>query len=335
MGHRKRHAPRRGSLSYLPKKRARSWIGKTRFWPETNEGPRLLGFAGYKAGMTHLVAMDDQKGSLTYGKEITIPATVIETPPMIVFGIRAYVKSFEGMKTFCEAWMDKPPKDLERLLTLPKKANKDKSLDKIRDSLEKIDEMRLLILSQPRIAKTGRKKPEIIEIKIGGGTIKEQIEYSIEMLGKEIDMSNAFKEGDLVDTIAITIGKGIQGPVKRWGVKRLSHKSRKTVRGVGSIGPWNPAIVMYSVPRAGQMGFHQRTEYNKQILKIDTNGNEISPKGGFVRYGNIDTNYTLLKGSVPGSERRLVMMRYPARPPETEIPAPRIAYVNMESRQGD
>jgi large subunit ribosomal protein L3 len=72
----------------------------------------------------------------------------------------------------------------------------------------------------------------------------------------------------LVDTIAITKGKGIQGPVKRWGIKRLPHKSRKTVRGVGSIGPWTPGTVMYSVPRAGQMGFHQRTEYNKQILKI-------------------------------------------------------------------
>jgi large subunit ribosomal protein L3 len=224
---------------------------------------------------------------------------------------------------------------LERLLTLPKKANKDKSLEKIHESLEKIDEIRLLSLSQPRIANTGRKKPEIIEIKMGGGTIKEQFEHSIEILGKVIDMSNVFKEGDLVDTIAITKGKGIQGPVKRWGVKRLHHKSRKTVRGVGCIGPWNPSIVMYSIPRAGQMGFHQRTEYNKQILKIDTNGNEINPKGGFVKYGNIEANYALLKGSVPGSERRLVMIRYPTRSPKNEIPVPRIEYVNMESRQGD
>jgi large subunit ribosomal protein L3 len=335
MGHRKRNAPKRGSLSYIPKKRAKSWIGKTRFWPATNEGPKLLSFAGYKAGMTHLVAMDDKKGSLTYGKEISVPATVIETPPMIVFGIRTYTKSFKGMKTYCEAWMDNPPKDLDRLLTLPKKARKDELLNKIRNSLDQIDEIRLLILSQPRIAKTGRKKPELIEMKIGGGTIKEQFDYSVEMLGKNIDISNIFKEGDLVDTIAITKGKGIQGPVKRWGVKRLPHKSRKTVRGVGCIGPWNPSVVMYSIPRAGQMGFHQRTEYNKQILKIDAKGNEITPKGDFIRYGKIDTNYALIKGSVPGTERRLVVMRYPARSPETEIPPPKIEYISTKSRQGD
>ncbi len=334
MGHRKKHAPRRGSLSYLPKKRAKSWRGKIRFWPETLEGPRLLGFAGYKAGMTHLIALDEKKGTLTYGKEISLPATVIETPPAIVFGIRAFKKTNEGLKTFCEVCMEKPSKDIERLMTLRKKENKNELLNKMRNSIDEIDDIRLLIMSQPRLAKINKKKPELIEIKVGGGTINQQFEYALEMLGKEINMSNAFKEGEFVDTIAVTLGKGIQGPVKRWGIKRLSHKSRKTVRGVGCIGQWNPSLVMYSVPRAGQMGFHQRTEYNKQILKIDTDGDKITPKGDFIRYGKINTHYALLKGSVPGPERRLVIMRYPARA-SAEIPTPKIEYINMESRQGD
>jgi uncharacterized protein YifN (PemK superfamily) len=54
---------------------------------------------------------------------------------------------------------------------------------------------------------------------------------------------------------------------------------------VGTLGAWTPHTVMYSVPRAGQMGFMQRTEYSKQILKIGEKGVEITPKGGFIRYG--------------------------------------------------
>ena len=47
------------------------------------------------------------------------------------------------------------------------------------------------------------------------------------------------------------------------------------------------------------MGFHQRTEYNKLIMKIGNNGSEITPKGGFLRYGVINTEYVIVKGSVP------------------------------------
>ncbi len=335
MGHRKRHAPKRGSLSYIPRKRAKSWVGKIRFWPDVDEGPKLLGFAGYKAGMTHLIAIDSKKGSLTYGKEISVPATVVETPPMIIYGIRAYLKTDEGLKTFSEAWMEKPPKDVEKILTPPKNVNKNSPLDKIRNSLDKIKEIRLLIMSQPRLARIGYKKPELIEIKVGGGALEEQFEYAKGMLGKEISISSVFKEGQWVDTIAITKGKGIQGPVKRWGVKRRPHKSRKNVRGVGCIGAWTPASVMYSVPRAGQMGFHQRTEYNKQIIKIGDNEAEINPKGSFLGYGAVNAQFALLKGSIPGPSKRLVIMRHPARPPDAEIIVPKIEYISLESRQGD
>lgn len=335
MGHRKKHAPKRGSLSYLPRKRAKSMIGKVRFWPDVDEGPKLLGFVGYKAGMTHVIAMDNKKGSLTYGKEISISATLIETPPTIVFGMRAYSRTDKGLKTFAEAWMEKPPKDIGRLVTIPKEGGKNDSIEKIQKSLDKIEEIRLIIMLQPRLANIGRKKPELIEIKIGGGDIKEQFGYAKESLGKEIRLTNVFKEGEFVDTIAITKGKGIQGPVKRWGIKRLPHKSRKTVRGVGSIGPWTPGTVMYSVPRAGQMGFHQRTEYNKQILRIGDNGSEITPKGTFPHYGIINTQYALLKGSVVGPTKRLVIIRHPARAPSDEITIPKIEHIDLESKQGD
>ncbi len=180
-----------------------------------------------------------------------------------------------------------------------------------------------------------KKKPDLVEIRIGGGTIQEQFEYVKKILGKTISVNEVFKEGQLVDVIGVTKGKGFQGPVKRWGVKILSHKSRKTKRGVAALGPWKPARVLYTVPRAGQMGYHQRTEHNKRILKIGSNGSEVTVKGGFLRYGLIRGPYILLSGSVPGPAKRLIQLRYPARPskrvPETP---PKITYISLESPQG-
>ncbi|MEM2896166.1 MAG: 50S ribosomal protein L3 [Candidatus Bathyarchaeia archaeon] len=335
MGHRKKHAPKRGSLAYLPRVRARRWVGRVRFWPKTNGEPKLLAFSGYKAGMTHITALDTREGSLTYGKEIAIPVTIVETPPMIACAIRAYEETTNGLKTLTETWMEKPPKDLERVLTLPDKFNTEESLKKLESSLDKAKEFRVLVTTQPRLARKGKKIPELIEIKIDGGTIKEQFEYAKKILGKEIRISDVFKEGQWVDVIGITKGKGVQGPVKRWGVKKLLHKSRKKVRGVGTLGPWHPHYVMYSVPRAGQMGFHQRTQYSKQILKIGNEGKEATPKGGFIRYGIVKNDYVMLKGSTLGPAKRSLIMRYATRVKESITPTPRIESINLDSKQGD
>ena len=137
-----------------------------------------------------------------------------------------------------------------------------------------------------------------------------------------------------MDVVAITKGKGFQGPVKRWGIKILPRKSRKTKRGVAAIGPWKPARVLYTVPRAGQMGYHQRTEYNKRILKIGIDGKTITPKGGFLNYGEVKGTYIVVDGSLPGPSKRLVRLRCPVRPPK-KIPEtpPNITYISLESMQ--
>jgi large subunit ribosomal protein L3 len=194
--------------------------------------------------------------------------------------------------------------------------------------------VRILMATQPRLAKRGKKAPDLIEVKIGGGSIKDRFEHAKKLLGTEVKVGDFVKEGQAVDTIGITKGKGIQGPVKRWGIRRKIHKARKTVRQVGSIGGWTPHYVMYSVPRAGQMGFHQRTEYNKLVIKMGNNGSEVTPKGGFIRYGQINSEYVMLKGSVPGTTNRLILMRTATRPPEAEA-APRLEYVSIQSHQGD
>jgi large subunit ribosomal protein L3 len=279
--------------------------------------------------------MDNRQGSLSFGKEIVIPMTILESPPMLACAVRAYTKTYEGYHTFGEAWMEKPSKDFERIISVPEKFMTEEGLKKIEGSLEKIADVRMLMATQPRLAKRGKKAPDLIEVKIGGGSIKERFEYGKKLLGAEVKISDFVKEGEAVDTIGITKGKGIQGPVKRWGIRRKIHKARKTVRQVGSIGGWTPHYVMYSVPRAGQMGFHQRTEYNKLVIKLGNNGSEVTPKGGFLRYGQINSEYVMVKGSVPGTTNRLIVMRVATRPPpETEAGAPKLEYVSMQSPQG-
>ena len=121
-----------------------------------------------------------------------------------------------------------------RLLSLPESINHGERLTKIESSLEKLSEIRILLATQPKIARLGRKTPELLEVKLGGATPREQFEYARNQLGKEVKISDTFKEGDWLDVIGVTKGKGIQGPVKRFGIRRKFHKARKTVRQVGS-----------------------------------------------------------------------------------------------------
>ncbi|HXZ90070.1 MAG TPA: 50S ribosomal protein L3, partial [Candidatus Dormibacteraeota bacterium] len=293
-------------------------------------------FAGFKAGMTYALAIDTRQGSLTFGKEVVIPLTTLEAPPMLACALRAYTKDYKGLRTFGEAWMEQVPKDFERVISVPEKFSTEDGLKKIEGGLDKVADIRLLMATQPRLAKHGVKAPDIVEVRVGGGSVKERFEYGKKLIGQEVKVSDFVKEGQAVDAIGITKGKGIQGPVKRWGIRRKTHKARKTVRQVGSIGGWTPHYVMYSVPRAGQMGFHQRTEYNKMVMKVGNNGSEITPKGGFLRYGIINSDYVALKGSVPGTRNRLVLMRLAMRtPPEAKAPPPKLDYLSIVSIQGD
>lgn len=336
MGHRKTHAPRHGSLAYLPRGRANSLLARIRFWPEIKaDQPKLLGFMGFKAGTTHVFRIEDRKRSPDFGKEVMRAATVLETPPMIVCALRAYARDAYGLKTLSEAWMKNPSDDIERILTLPESFNTEDGLKKIEENLAKISKIRVIAVTQPRQTSVPKKKPDMVEIEIGGGTVQQQFEYAKNLLGKFIPFEEVFKVGQCVDAAAVTTGKGWQGPVKRWGVTVLQAKGRKTKRGIATLGPWNPHHVGYSIARAGQMGFHQRIEYNKRILKIGKDGKEVTPKGGFIRYGSVKGSYALMEGSIAGTEKRPIGLRMPARPPRN-IPQepPQITEISLESPQG-
>jgi large subunit ribosomal protein L3 len=202
------------------------------------------------------------------------------------------------------------------------------------EKLDSLVEIRMLIHTQPRLAGVPKKKPDITEYKVGAPSVREAFEYAQSILGTDVRVADILDEGILVDSIAVTKGHGFQGPVRRWGVRILQHKSRKTKRGVGCIGPWTPSNIRYSVPRPGQTGFHTRTSFNNKVLKMGERGEEITPSGGFVNYGVIRGDYIMLHGSIPGTVKRPVRFRFAIRPKKGHVDAPtQVSYISTASKQ--
>ncbi|MCE4614943.1 MAG: 50S ribosomal protein L3 [Desulfurococcales archaeon] len=345
MGARKHHAPRRGSLGVRPRKRASGIIPRIKSWPMVElEKPTILGFLGYKAGMTHAFIVDQRKGSPTHGMEVFTPVSIVETPPMIPLAIRAYVFDPNvGLKVVGEAWTPPPEElNLHRKIKTLGTFDLDKKMKEIEDKISGKNEaeIRVIIASQPKlVGGLEKKKPDLIEFKVGGSDISSVLDYTKSIVGKEIRVFEVFSAGSFIDVISITKGKGFQGMIKRFGVKELPrwHKHRKGSRKSGSRshgrGTWS------ETPQAGQLGFHRRTEYNKRILLLGENGFEITPSGGFVNYGLVKTDFIALQGTIPGSVKRPVVLRYPVRPPawigKLDDIKPVVTYFSLSSKQGN
>ena len=323
-------SPRKGSKSFYPRRRASHFNGRIQQWPDVTEGPQLLGFAGYKAGMTHLYQVEDRAKVPEFGQEVKVAATVIETPPMLICAVRSYKETYDGYKVITEAWMAEPPKDLVKAVKIKNTPDAAKEMEKVVYFKDKTKEIRILAATQPKLASLEKNIPDLIEIKVGGGSIDQQIEYAKGLLGKTISASQVFKPGESIDLAGVTKGKGFQGPVKRFGIRIQQNKSRKTIRGVASIAPVSPRTIHPHVARAGQMGSHHRVDFNKRIILIGSDGARVSPTGGFNRYGQVKSDYIVIKGSVQGTPKRLIRMRKAIR--ETIYPkaAPQVTYINTE-----
>ena len=327
--------PRHGSMAYWHRKRAASEVPQFASWPDIADGPKLQGFAGYKAGMTHAFVVDYRPTSTTAGQEVQVPVTVIECPPMKVAAIRLYTRTYEGLRSLGEVWADKVDEELGEVLPIPKKGNAEGRWKAV--ELTRVEEVRALTYTQPTLV-TGvpKKVPELMENRIGGGTLDQRIAYAKSILGKEVRITDFAKDGSMVDVAAVTKGKGFQGATKRFGIKLLSHKNSKHRRNVGTLGSFQPGYVRGTVPNSGQMGYHQRTEYNKRLLKVGEDGEEVTPNGGFLHYGKVRNPYVIVHGSVPGPTKRLVRLRDAARSQVYVAmeKAPELTYVSKESKQG-
>src|SRR3989344_4947961 len=120
---------------------------------------------------------------------------------------------------------------------------------------------------------------------------------------------------DFVDVRGLTKGKGLQGPLTRFGLSLKAHKSEKGRRRPGSLAPWHPARVTFRTPMAGQMGLFSRIQYNLKLLATNSIADKnINPGTGFQHYGNIQSNYMIVLGSLAGPVKRAVLLTPAFRP---------------------
>ena len=112
-------------------------------------------------------------------------------------------------------------------------------------------------------------------------------------LGQEVKLEDIFAEGDFVDVVGISKGKGFQGVVKRHnfaGVGDRTHGQHNRQRHPGSIGAASyPARVFKGMKMAGRMGGDRKKVLNLKVLKVIA-----------------DQNLLVLGGSIPGSKNGYV-----------------------------
>lgn len=104
--------------------------------------------------------------------------------------------------------------------------------------------------------------------------------------------ADVFAEGDKVDVVGTSKGKGYAGVIKRWNFSRLkmSHGTGPVARHGGSLGACStPSRVMKGKKMAGHLGAERVTIQNLDVVKIDAENNIIAvkgavpgPKGGIV-----------------------------------------------------
>jgi len=339
MSHRKFERPRHGSLGFLPRKRASRMRGKVKSFPKDvpSKAPHLTAFLAYKAGMTHILRDVDKPGSKAHKKEVVEAVTVLETPPMIVVGLVGYVSTAKGLRALSTVWAEHLNDELKRRFYKNWYRSKKKAFTKyvkkyadgqkeIDSELEKIMKycqcVRVIAHTQIRKLKIGQKKAHMMEIQVNGGDMAAKIEFAKNLFEKQVPIDALFAENEMLDIIGVTKGHGYEGVTTRWGCSRLPRKTHRGLRKVACIGAWHPAKVQYSVARAGQNGYHHRTEMNKKVYKIGKGGAEnnattefdlteksITPIGGFPHYGQVREDYMLIKGCVVGPRKRVVTLR--------------------------
>jgi large subunit ribosomal protein L3 len=274
--------------------------------------------------MTHMFLFDSRANTATTKQEVFTPVTILDCPPIVPFSIRSYSRTPYGLKSNGQITAENLDKELGRKISPPKK--------KVVKELTG-DEVTVLVHTQPKEISVPKSKPEIFEIAVGGKTFEEKLAYAKGILGKSLGISDLFKTGDIIDVSAVTKGKGVQGPVKRFGVRIQRAKAQRAGKGrhVGTIGN-RSAATRWTVPMAGQMGYNTRTEFNKRIIKIGTKDDEITPKGGFVNYGEVRGDFVAIKGSVPGPRKRLIRFRQAIRP-RGRAYEPELTYTSLRSQQ--
>ena len=333
--------PRHGNMGFLPRKRCTHPRGHVRSFPKDDASKKthLTAFMGYKAGMTHIVRTLDRPGSKAHKQEIVEAVTILETPPMVVVGIVGYVETPQGLRTlttvfaehmddsckrrFYKNWYNSKQKAFTKYAAnLATAEGKEEMENKLKKIVDYCTVVRVLAHTQVQKLKIGQKKAHLLEIQVNGGSMEEKVAFAKSLLEKEVKVSDVFEMNEMVDVIGVTKGKGYEGVTTRWGTTRLPRKTHRGLRKVACVGAWHPSRLHFTVPRAGQNGYHHRTMINKKIYRLGAAGDaksastesdltekSITPMGGFPHYGVVNNDWVMLKGSVIGTRKRVLTLR--------------------------
>src|SRR3989344_7339843 len=220
-----RHAPRRGSLQYWPRKKAKRIFPRLKI--TSGNEVKIEGFAGWKAGMTHVQYIDTNAKAPSYGKTITKSVTILDVPELFVIGIKYYKGTVDGKKCIGQELV-KLPKELEKNIV---KIGTTKDLKK-----DLTTDLSLVVATQPAKSGMAKRKRDVFELPLSGDDINKKITYAQSLLGKEIAVKDIFRVGEYVDVSAVTKGHGYKGPVKRYGIRVQTRKDKQMHRHVGSLG---------------------------------------------------------------------------------------------------
>ncbi len=307
-------------MQYWPHRRAHKRLPRMRSAPRIG-APVLCNIVAYKVGMTHFTMLDDTE-SVTKGAEISKSCTILEVPETNIYGVRFYSKDpLTNYKVVAA----------EVLASSGKQGKSEEDLNGMRSRLKEFIDVTALMVAHPESTGIGQHHPVKFESPVGGKSVEEKFNFIAGLLTKRVNANDVFKNGEYIDVISISKGKGWQGAIKRFGISKQPRKTTKKIRHVGTLGPATPPKVLYTVPHAGQMGFNYRTEHNKRIFKIgDSNDKSINPSAGFTNYGVVKNGYVIIGGSVPGPAKGLVRIRKAIRRAGATIKEPTISYLAIE-----
>lgn len=276
---------------------------------------------------------------------------------MIVIGLVGYIETPRGLRSLTTVWAEHLSDEIKRrfyknwyrskkkAFTKYPKQHSENSGASITRELERMKKYCTVVrvLAHTQISKTPlkQKKAHLMEIQVNGGSIADKVDFGKGLFEKPVEIGSVFEQDEMIDAIAVTKGHGVQGVTARWGTKKLPRKTHKGLRKVACIGAWHPSHVQWTVARAGQMGYHHRTQPNLKVYRIGKGGDEgnasteydVSKKqitpyvsilfvcyvfqgltcfhsmGGFVHYGTVNNDFLLIKGAVPGVKKRVITLR--------------------------
>jgi len=327
---------------------------------------------GYKAGLTHVLREFIRPGQKQIRAETVEAVTIIETPPMIVVGLVGYLQTPRGLRALSTVWAQHLEESLKRRFYKNWYRSKQKAFTHYaarfadasfkKDMDIELNRMKkhcqvIRVLAHTQIRKVGltQKKAHFMEIQINGGTIPDKVDWGYALFEQKIPVESVFSGNEMIDIIGVSKGKGFQGVVARWGAATLPRKTHRGLRKVACIGAWHPARVRYTVARAGQDGYHHRTEVNKKIYRVgaaavvenkhhnfnattpsDLTEKDITPMGGFPHYGVVNEDFLMLKGGVMGPKKRVITLRKSLFPQtkRSAIEPVNLKFIDTSSKMG-